>query len=258
MIHPTAIIDDSAILGDGVSVGPWSLIGPGVRIGANCRIGAHVVLEGPTILGERNEIHPFAAVGVAPQDKKYRGEASELVIGDDNVIREGCTINRGTELGGNLTRIGNGNLLMAYVHIAHDCLIGNENIFANYSALAGHVVIDDYVGLGGYAAIHQFCHVGSYSFIGKACIVTQDVMPYGLVSGEGGKARVYGLNKVGLTRRGFSAERVQQLKQAYGVIFQEGHSREESMALLDSMSVENTDLVPLYEALLRATRGITR
>ena len=257
MIHPTAIVHESAKLDSSVEVGPWTYIGAEVEIGANTKISPHVVIEDPTKIGKNNQIFPFASVGADPQDKKYSGGKTYLEIGDDNIIRESVTINRGTEQGGHVTRIGNHNLLMAYVHVAHDCIIGNHTIFANNASLAGHVEVRDYAILSGFCAVHQFVIIGDHSFVGHAGMVTQDVLPYVLVSGD--PAEPFGINSVGLKRRGFTDEDLSAIKSAYKVIFRQGLKATEAIAELK----QRVETQPAIKLMLNAlehgsTRGIAR
>ena len=220
MIHATAIIDPSAKIAADVSIGPYSVIGPQVEIGAGTVIGPHVVIHGPTRIGCDNRIYQFASLGEEPQDLKFRGEETFLEIGDRNVIREFCTINRGTAQDQSITKIGNDNLFMAYVHIAHDCVVGNHTIFSNNASLAGHVKVDDYVTFGGFAGVFQFCRVGAYSFIATNAVVIKDVPPYLKVAGS--YAKPYGLNTVGLQRRGIVEEAIKQLRRAYKIVYRNG------------------------------------
>lgn len=213
-VHPTAIVAPGAIIPDSCTVGPYSTVGPEVVLGEGCVLVSHVVVDGRTRLGARNTIHPFASIGVAPQDLKYRNEPTECVIGDDNVIRESVTISRGTVGGGGQTRLGSHNLLMTQVHIGHDSQVGSHCILANAATLAGHVTIEDYATVGAFCPVHQFCTVGQYAFIGGGTIVTQDVLPFSLtVSRRENKA--FGINKVGLERRGFTDERLKTLHKAF-------------------------------------------
>ncbi|MCB1569965.1 MAG: acyl-ACP--UDP-N-acetylglucosamine O-acyltransferase, partial [Xanthomonadales bacterium] len=205
MIHPSALIDPSAKIGSNVSIGAFSIIGQDVEIGDGTTIGPHVVIDGPTRIGRDNRIWQFASLGAAPQDKKFHGEQSRLEIGDRNVIREFVTFNRGTEEGSGVTRIGNDNWLMAYVHIAHDCVVGNNAIFSNASSLAGHVTVDDWVILGGFTLVHQFCQVGAHAFTAMGAIINRDVPPYVTVAGSFAEPK--GINSEGLRRRGYSSER---------------------------------------------------
>ena len=218
-IHASAVVDPAAHIGDGARIGPFCVVGPNVRLGDDCELLSHVVIDGYTTLGRGNRIFPFASIGHQPQDLKYHGEASEVIIGDDNTIREGVTINPGTEGGGMLTRIGSRNLLMAYSHVAHDCLLGDGVILANGATLAGHVEIEDGVILGGHAAVLQFVRIGRYAMIGGTAGITKDVPPYCMTSG-GYRPGLAGLNLVGLRRRGFTNEQIQRLKSMYRILFQ--------------------------------------
>ena len=212
-IDPTAIVAAEAQLGDGVVIGPYAVIGSKVRLGNDCTVGAHAVLEGPSDLGARCHISPFASIGSPPQDLKYKGEETRLSIGSDNMFREYVTVNRGTAGGGGITKIGDGNLFMAYAHVAHDCVVGDRTIFANAATLAGHVTVEDDATVGAFSGVHQFCRVGRHAFIGGYTVVTQDAMPF--VKTVGNRAESYGINTIGLERRGFTAETIQDLKKAY-------------------------------------------
>lgn len=249
-IHPTAKI------GNHVQIGPWAVIGADVEIGDHCTIGPHAVIEGPTQIGHHNHIYQFASIGAAPQDKKYNGEETWLKIGNHNTIREFVTINRGTIQGGGVTQIGDYNWIMAYVHVAHDCILGNHTTFANYAALAGHVIVEDYVTLAGFAAIHQFCRIGQHSFIARATYVTQDILPYMLVAGYEATAR--GLNLEGLRRRDFSAETLNELRKAYKIIFRQGLTVEQAIETLQSSAEIYPPIRYLIDALQQSTRGIVR
>jgi UDP-N-acetylglucosamine acyltransferase len=216
-VHPTAAIDPKAKLGTGVEVGPYSVIGPQVVLGNNVRVHSHVVINGETEIGEGCEIFPFAAIGGVPQDKKYRGERSRLVIGSRNVIREHVTMNGGTEGGGHLTSVGSGGLFMAGAHVAHDCRIGDNVILANHVTLAGHVSVEDYAILGGMSAVHQWARIGAYAFIGGMSGVENDVIPFGMALGN--RAHLAGLNIVGLKRHGLEREQIHALRKAYRLLF---------------------------------------
>lgn len=231
-IHPTAIVDPKATLGTDVSIGPYSVIGPDVEVGDRTWIGPHVVIQGPTVIGEENRIFQFASLGEAPQDKKYQGEPTRLQIGDRNVIRECATINRGTVGGGGLTSVGSDNLLMAYIHIAHDCHVGNGVIFSNNASLAGHVTVGDQVILSGFTLVHQFCSIGAHAFTGMGSAIAKDVPPFLMVSGN--PAKPHGINKEGLKRRGFSPESIRALKEAYRVLYRSGLSLEEAKQQLQN------------------------
>lgn len=256
MISEHAIIHPLAKLGEGVSVGPGTIIGANVEIGDGTWIGPHVVIQGPTVIGKHNKIFQFASVGDEPQDVTYQGEATRLEIGDHNTIREFCMISRGTTKGGGLTRLGDHNFLMAYSHIGHDCMVGNQIIMVNYSALSGHVVIDDYAIIGAYAAVHQFCHVGAYAFIARATYVTKDVLPYVMIAGISTSA--CGINTVGLRRRGFSSAAIDQLRRAYKVIFRKGLTVQQALVELDVLQQDCPELIPMIDGLKQSTRGIVR
>lgn len=256
MIHPQAIIDPAARLGNNVSVGPWSWIGPGVEIGEDTWIGPNVVIRGPTRIGRHNKIYQFASLGEDPQDKKYAGEPTRLDIGDHNIFREACTVNRGTVQGGGLTRIGDHNLFMAYTHVAHDCIIENHVVFSNNASVAGHVQVCDYAILGGFVGIFQFCVIGAYSFLAGGSMVTKDVLPYVKVSGY--PARVHGLNTVGLERMGFSSEVTQRLRKAYKIIFRQNLTVPEAIDQLSEMFDQSSELDLLITFLRSSTRGIAR
>ncbi|MBZ9558122.1 MULTISPECIES: acyl-ACP--UDP-N-acetylglucosamine O-acyltransferase [Modicisalibacter] len=256
MIHPTAIVDPAARLADDVEVGPFTVIGADVEIGAGSRIGPHVVLKGPTRLGERNRIFQFASVGEDCQDKKYAGEPTRLVMGDDNVVREGATLHRGTVQDRGETTIGSRNLFMAYAHVGHDCVIGDDCILANQATLGGHVTLGDFVILGGLTAIHQFCHIGEHAMCGGGSIVTKDIPAYLMVNGNPGQA--HGLNLVGLKRRGFSREALKALSEAYRVVYRQGLTLEQALDELTARYA-GQDAVATFIASLRAsTRGIIR
>ncbi|TLF49763.1 acyl-ACP--UDP-N-acetylglucosamine O-acyltransferase [Halomonas urmiana] len=255
MIHPTALIDPAARLADDVEVGPFAVIGADVEIGAGSRIGPHVVIKGPTVLGARTRIFQFASVGEDCQDKKYAGEPTRLVVGDDNVIREGVTLHRGTVQDRGETVIGSRNLFMAYVHVGHDCVIGNDGIFANQVTLAGHVKLGDFVILGGLSAVHQFCHFGDHAMAGGGSIITKDTPAYVMINGN--PAQVHGLNLVGLRRRGFSKEAIRGLSEAYKLVYRQGLTTEQALEQIRaSFALPETEaFVASIEA---STRGIVR
>ena len=212
-IDPRAIVHPSAEIGRGTVVGPNAVVGPNVRIGQNCRIGASAVVDGWTDIGDETQIFPFASIGLSPQDLKYRGEKTRLAIGRGNIFREFVTIHRGTEVGGGLTSIGDRNLFMAYAHVAHDCRIGSDTIFGNGATLGGHVWVEDFATISAFSGVHQFCRVGEHAFIGGYSVVTKDALPY--AKSVGNRARIYGLNTIGLIRRGFSDDSLSKLKRAY-------------------------------------------
>ncbi len=256
MIDPRAVIHPEARLAEDVRVGPFALIGAGVEIGPGTEIGSHTVVEGPTIIGAGNHIYPYASIGLAPQDKKYGGEPTRLVIGDGNTIREFCTLNRGTVQDRGETTIGSDNWIMAYVHIAHDCLIGDHTIFANNVTLAGHVTIGDWAILGGFSGIHQFCTVGPHAFLQYGTLIGTDVPPYVMVGGREPGPR--GLNIEGLRRRGFDAERRAALKRAYRILYREGLRLEEAAEKIREMAADNPDVAVLARFLKEHTRSIIR
>jgi len=255
-IHPTAIVAPGAQLAPDVSVGAYALVGPRVRIGPGTTVGPHVVVEGRTTIGARNQIFQFASIGAVPQDLKYHGEDSELIIGDDNRIREFCTLQPGTEGGGMVTRIGTGNLLMNYTHIAHDCAVGDRTIIANGTQLGGHVVIDHGVIIGALAGIHQFVHLGESAIIGAGSMVSQDVPPFCNATGD--RATLHGLNTVGLKRRGFSPELILTLKRAYRIVFQSRLRTVEAIARVRA-ELPGVPEVERFVAFIEAsTRGVCR
>lgn len=256
MIHSTAVIDSGAELAADVRVGPYTVIGPDVVVGAGTEIGSHVVINGPTRIGRENRFFQFASIGEAPQDKKYAGEPTRLEIGDRNVIREFVTINRGTVQDRGVTSLGDDNWIMAYVHIAHDCRIGNQTIFANNASLAGHVTIHDYVILGGFTLVHQFCSLGAHSLTAFGSGISLDVPPYVTVGGSPAKA--HGLNMEGLRRRGFSEESRKLLKQAYKTLYREGNSLQDAIAILKKRAQHCAELQLLVTFLEQQTRGIVR
>jgi UDP-N-acetylglucosamine acyltransferase len=255
-IHATAVIAPDAVLADGVEVGPYSVIGPGVEIGRGTRVGPHVVIEGPTRIGAGNRIFQFASVGADPQDKKYRGETSRLEIGDRNVIRECVTLHRGTAQDKSVTRIGDDNLFMAYAHVAHDCVIGNQCILANNATLGGHVRLDDWVIMGGLSAIHQFGRVGAHAFIANTAAVTRDVPPFVMAVGQ--PADAHSINAEGLKRRGYTPEQVRNIRAAFRVLYRSGLKLAEATARLEALAKDQPELLPLVEFLPQASRGIVR
>jgi UDP-N-acetylglucosamine acyltransferase len=256
-VHPTAVIDPQAKLHSSVRVGPYAVIGAEVEIGEDTEVGAHAVVEGPIRIGRRNRIFPHAAVGLIPQDLKFKGERSEVVIGDSNRIREFATIHRGTEGGGALTRLGNHNLVMAYVHIAHDCLLGDHCILGNAATLAGHVVIEDWASVGAFTGVHQFCRIGRHAFIGGYSVITKDVLPYSLTVQER-EARVFGLNLVGLRRRGFSSERIDRLQQAFRLLTQSKLNTSQALEQIRASLNQDEDVAELVRFVETADRGIIK
>ncbi|MCL4315502.1 MAG: acyl-ACP--UDP-N-acetylglucosamine O-acyltransferase [Gammaproteobacteria bacterium] len=256
MIDARAVIAQDAGIEDGVTVGPYSVIGSGVEIGAGTWIGPHVVINGPTRIGRDNKIYQFASLGDAPQDKKYAGENTRLEIGDRNVIREYCTINRGTVQDKGVTRIGNDNWIMAYVHIAHDCVIGDQTIFANAASLAGHVTVGDYAILGGFTLVHQFCVIGAHCFCGMGSVISMDVPPYVMVSGH--PAQPHGINSEGLKRRGFSNGALRALREAYKLIYKSNLTLSEAREQIAAKAAEHPELALLVRFLEQSQRGIVR
>lgn len=260
IIHPTAIVDPGAELDDSVEVGAYSIIGPNVRIGARTTIGPHVVVDGHTTIGSDNRFYQFSSIGGPPQDKKYAGEPTRLEIGDRNVVREFCTFNLGTVQDVGVTRLGNDNWIMAYVHLAHDVQVGNNTIFANNAALAGHVQVGDWVILGGFSNVHQFCKIGSHAMLGMSTSLTQDVPPFVILNGN--PAAAHGINAEGLKRRGFTREQVGDIRNAYKLIYKSGLTLEEAKAALAAAEADKPDSAT-YLRLMRdfldsTTRGIVR
>ena len=254
--HETALIDPAAEIAADVEIGAYTMIGPQVRIGPGTRIGPHVVITGRTTIGCNNRFFQFSSIGDEPQDKKYAGEETELVIGDDNTVREFCTFNVGTVQGGGVTRIGNRNWIMAYVHIAHDCIIGNDCILANNATLGGHVTVGDWAILSGFAGIHQFVEIGEHAFVSFASHVNQSIPPYVTVSGE--KAKAKGVNTEGLKRRGFSPEQVQNVRRAYRTLYRSGLSLKDAQARLSEMADGAEEIRPLVEFIGQVDRSIIR
>jgi UDP-N-acetylglucosamine acyltransferase len=255
-IHSTAIVDSKAELDSSVEVGAYSIIGAGVKVGANTHIGSHVVLKGPTTIGKNNQIFQFSSLGEQPQDKKYKDEPTTLEIGDNNTIREFCTFNRGTVQDKGVTKIGNDNWIMAYVHIAHDCTIGNNTIFANNASLAGHVDVHDYAILGGFTLVHQFCKIGAHVITAVNTVVFKDIPPY--VTAAGYDAKPHGINAEGLKRRGYSPEAITQIKRAYKALYRNSLTLEEAKIELAEMQKKCNEITLLTDFLNVSTRGIVR
>lgn len=254
-IHPSAVIAKGAVIPDSCTVGAFSTIGPDVALGENCVLTSHVVLDGHTRIGARNTFYPFCSIGIAPQDLKYEGEPTRTEIGDDNTIREYVTISRGTRKGGGVTRIGSNNLLMAYVHIGHDSVVGDYCILANAATLAGHVVIEDHATVGAFSPVHQFCTVGQYAFIGGGTIVTQDVLPFSLTSSRR-ENKAFGINKVGLARRGFSPERLQTLQKAFRLLLASKINTSQAVEKIKAMDGEDAAVLAAF--IERSQRGIIK
>ena len=256
MIHPTAIIHPDAKLGPNVSVGAYSIIGEHVEIGANTWIGPHAVIGGHTRIGADNRIFQFVSLGEIPQDKKYGGEPTRLEIGDRNVIREFCTFNCGTVQDGGVTRLGNDNWIMAYVHLAHDCQVGSHTIFANNASIAGHVHVGDYAILGGFSLVHQFCHIGAHSLTALGTVVLKDLPPYVTVAGN--PAEAHGINAEGLKRRGFSGDAIAHIRRAYKTLYRSSLTLEEAKQALTQQLGVCPEIAPLLDFLAQSSRGIIR
>jgi len=255
-IHPSSIVHPGASLGKQVTIGPYSIIGPQVEIGDNTQVGAHVSINGRTTIGRDNLIYQFNSIGEAPQDKKYSGEETRLEIGDRNTIREFCTFSLGTVQDTGVTRVGSDNWIMAYVHIAHDCQVGNHTIFANNAQLAGHVHVGDWAVLGGYTGVHQYCRIGAHSMIAAGTIVLQDIPPY--VTAAGNTASPYGINVEGLRRRGFDQETIMGLKRAYRSLYKSGLLMEEARENLLEQATTQPAVQLLADFLSNSKRGIIR
>ncbi|MBX2883131.1 MAG: acyl-ACP--UDP-N-acetylglucosamine O-acyltransferase [Granulosicoccus sp.] len=255
MIHPTAVIDKSAVVADDCTIGPYSIVGPDVEIGEGTWLGPHVVISGPTRIGKRNRIFQFASIGEEPQDKKFDGEPTQLEVGDDNTIREYTTMNRGTTGGGGITRVGSRNLFMASTHVAHDCQVADDTIFANGSSLAGHVEVGSHAILAGFTCIHQFCVIGEHAFVGLNSVVNRDVAPYMMVVGNYATAR--GINKEGLRRRGFSDDAIADLHRAYKLLIKRG-DRAESLEKIKPLAASTPEVNRLLDFVQSSERGIVR
>ena len=254
--HPTAIVDSRARIAADVEIGPYAVVGPDVEIGSGCWIGPHAVVTGHTRIGQRNRIYQFSSVGEAPQDKKYGGEPTRLEIGSDNTIREFCTLNCGTAQDVGITRIGDDNWFMAYVHVAHDCQVGSHTVFANGATLGGHVQVGDYAILGGFTGVHQFCRIGAHCITGGGSIVLLDVPPYMTVSGN--PAKPYGLNVKGLKRRGFAADTVARLNRAYKTLYRSGLTLNEAKERLAREASQCPEVRVMLDFLASSGRGIAR
>jgi UDP-N-acetylglucosamine acyltransferase len=256
LIDPRAVVDPGAEIAEGVEIGPFAVIGPGVRIGAGSWIGPHAVVKGPTVLGRNTRVFQFASIGDAPQDRKYAGEPTRLVVGDGNVFREFCSINRGTVGGRGETTIADDCLFMAYSHVAHDCIVGSHCIMSNCTALAGHVELGDWVILSGYAGVHQFTKIGAHAFLANNAAVTRDVPPYLLVAGS--PAEPKGINSEGLKRRGFDATQIANIKNAYRVLYRSGLKLAEAAGQLRALVASQPELAPFVDFLAASERSIIR
>ncbi|MBA8884069.1 acyl-ACP--UDP-N-acetylglucosamine O-acyltransferase [Dokdonella fugitiva] len=259
MIHPTAIVDPSARIGAGVAIGAYSIVGADVEIGDGTSVGPHVVIEGRTRIGRDNRIFQFASLGAAPQDKKFAGEASELVIGDRNHIREFVTMHRGTAGGGGATRVGDDNWFLAYSHVAHDCRVGNHCVFSNNATIAGHVEVGDHVIASGFVGVHQFCRIGAHAFIGMGVLLSGDVPPFLMVAADADtQGRPRGINSEGLKRRGFDAERIAAIKRAYRTIYVGGTPLSEARARLAEQARDSTDVAQMLAFIEASERALAR
>ncbi len=256
-IHPTAIVAPGAVIPESCAVGPYCTVGPDVELGEDCELVSHVVLDGHLKAGARNRFYSFACVGIAPQDLKYKGEPTRVVLGDDNVIRESVTISRGTTGGGGTTRVGSGCLIMAYVHIGHDSMVGDACILANAATLAGHVIVEDYATVGAMNQVHQYCRIGKYSYTGGGTTITQDVLPYSLTSAKR-ETRAYGLNKVGLERRGFDRTRLRAIQHAYRYLMTAKMNTSQALEKLKSEGIATEDVAYLVEFVEKSERGVLK
>ncbi len=255
-IHPSALVDSAAKLDDSVEVGAYSIIGPHVSIGAGTKVGPHVVIDGHTTIGRDNVFYQFSSIGAAPQDKKYAGEPTRLEIGDRNTVREFCTFKLGTTQDVGVTRLGNDNWIMAYVHLAHDCQIGNHTIFANNAQLAGHVQVDDWAIMGGHSGVHQFCKIGAHAMVGMFSSITQDVPPYVILNGN--PAAPHGINAEGLKRRGFSREAIVAIRHAYKLLYKSGMTLDEAKAAIAAEAEADPATAPQLQLLRDFLEGVTR
>jgi len=255
-VHPSASVHPSARLGQGCRVGPFSVVGEKVALGADCQLISHVVIEGDTEVGDACRFFPFSSVGLEPQDLKFRGEQTRVRIGSENLFRESCTVHAGTAGGGGVTTIGDQNLFMAYTHVAHDCQVGSQTVFANAATLAGHVKVEDFAVIGAFSGVHQFCRIGAYAYVGGYSVITQDALPYVLTVGN--RARAFGINVVGLKRKAFNEETIQSLKRAYRLLF---HSKLTTTRALEQIEQELSDVreVAYLASFIRASeRGIVK
>ncbi len=255
-IAANAIVSPQARVPDSCQIGPFCVIGPDVELGENCRLESHVVIHGPTRIGARNHFFPFSTIGLAPQDLTYNGEPTRLEMGDDNTVREFCSLHRGTVKGGGLTRIGSHNLIMAYCHIAHDCIVGNHVIMANCATLGGHVTVEDYASVGAFSPVHQFVRVGRHAYLGGGTITTQDVLPFSKTSADR-ENHAYGINKIGLERRGFSTERIRALHRAFRLLLNSGLNTTQALEQITAGEM-NEDVEELVEFIRSSERGFIK
>lgn len=258
-IHATAIIAAGAIVPESCVIGPYTTIGANVRLGERCRIISHVVIDGDTRMGSENVVFPFCTIGLEPQDLKFSGEETRVEIGERNVFREGCTVHKGTPSGGGVTRIGSDNLIMAYCHIAHDCTVGDHNIFANAATLAGHVTVEDHAHLAALAPVHQFCRIGSHAFIGGHTVVTQDVLPFSRTSAVR-ETHAFGVNSIGLERKGFSKDTVRRLQRAFRLLLNSGLNTSQALEKIKQKNAEEQDsnVEQLIEFIANSQRGVIK
>jgi len=256
MIDARALVSPQAKLAPDVVVGPFAVIGPGVEIGPGCTVGAHAMIERDTRLGARNQVHQFASLGSAPQDKSYKGEPTRLEIGDDNVFREFCTVNRGTSKDQGVTRIGSGNLFMSYSHVAHDCVVGDRVVLANLATLGGHVNVGDWVIMAGFSGVHQFCRIGAHAFIANNAAVTRDVPPYVMAVGQ--PAVPHSVNSEGLKRRGFTPEQIRNIRNAFRTLYREDRKLEDAVGALRAVAGEQSEIAALVTFIDAATRSLVR
>ena len=256
-IHPTAVISPSAILGAGVVVGPYSVIGEAVVLGDDCIVDSHVVIQGPTRIGKSCHFFPFGSIGLPPQDLKYKGETTELIVGNSNIFREFVTVHRGTPAGGGRTAIGSHTLVMAYAHIAHDCIVGNHVILANAATLAGHVTISDYATIGAFSGVHQFCRVGVHGFVGGYSVITKDVLPYSKTVSARDTGN-YGVNTIGLERRGFSLKSIHDIRTAFRILLQSKLNTSQALGVLKERFPNHSDIQLIIDFIERSERGIIK
>jgi UDP-N-acetylglucosamine acyltransferase len=256
-IHAQAVVSPEAKLGEGVSVGAFAVIGPLVTLGDGCLVHSHAVIQGPSKFGTKNIFHPFCAVGVDPQDLTFHGERTELVVGDGNTFRESVTVSRGTKKGGGTTKIGSNNLFMAYTHIGHDTVVGSDTIFANAATIAGHVVIEDHATVGALSPVHQFCRVGRYAYIGACTVITQDVPPFSRVVTER-ETKSFGINSIGLERKGFSDDRRKTLQRAFRMLLRSKLNTSQALAKMRSEFSGSPDVIELVQFIETAERGIVK